>query len=211
MRGWLSFVSWVLGIAGVVLGVLYYFVLDVWTVPIDDPLLVASVAPTLGAGDLVVVTRHTSVERGHLLRCADPQAPGRFVIARAIGRYGDRVEIAGEIVSIDARRTPSPHRCDPPRSTVFDPAKNTDVELDCAVEDYAGRDFSALRSSEYPEPATKATVEPSKWFLVSDDRHIHLDSRDYGQVEPSTCQHILFRIVGGRGFADASSRLTVIW
>jgi hypothetical protein len=46
---------------------------------------------------------------------------------------------------------------------------------------------------------------------VSDDRHIHLDSRDYGQVAPGTCQHILFRIVGPAGFTDAKSRLTVIW
>ncbi|HEV3192334.1 MAG TPA: S26 family signal peptidase [Polyangiaceae bacterium] len=211
MRGSLTFVAWVLGIAGLVLGVLYYFVVDVWTLPIDDPLLAASVAPTLAAGDVVVITRRGAVERGHLLRCADPQAPGRFIVARAIGRYGDSVDITREIVSIDGRRTPSPRRCDPPRSTVFDPTRNTEVELDCAEEEYAGRNFSALRDSESPMPVTKASVEQGKWFLVSDDRHIHLDSRDYGQVEPSTCQHILFRIVGPAGFTDARSRLTVIW
>jgi signal peptidase I len=211
MRGWLNFVAWVAGIGGVVLAVLYYFVLDVWTVPVDDPLLAASIAPTLEAGDVVVITRRSTVERGHLLRCADPQAPGRFIVARAIGRYGDNVAISGETVSIDGRRTPSPHRCDPPQSTVFDPRKNADVELTCAVEDYAGRDFSVLRDGAYPEPGSKTDVGLGKWFLVSDDRHIHLDSRDYGQVEPSTCQHILFRLVGPAGFADAKSRLTLIW
>jgi signal peptidase I len=211
MRGWLTFVAWVLGIAGVVSGVLYYFVLDVWTLPVDDPLLAASVAPTLAAGDIVAIARSGSVERGHLLRCADPQAPGRFIVARAIGRYGDSVDITREIVSIDGRRTPSPRRCDPPRSTVLDPTQNTERELDCAEEEYAGRSFSVLRDSVSPLPATKATVEPGKWFLVSDDRHIHLDSRDYGEVEPSTCQHILFRFVGGAGFSDAKSRLTLIW
>jgi signal peptidase I len=204
--------AWVGGIVGIVLAALYYFVLDVWTLPVDDPLLAASIAPTLEAGDVVVVTRRGSVERGHLLRCADPQAPGRFVVARAIGTYGDRVDISGEVVSVDGRRTPSPRRCDPPRSTVRDPAKNEDVELYCGVEDYAGTSFSALRNGEHPEPPSKAaTIEPGRWFLVSDDRHIHLDSRDYGQVESSTCQHILFRLVGPTGFSDAKSRLTVIW
>jgi len=42
---------------------------------------------------------------------------------------------------------------------------------------------------------------------VSDDRHVHLDSRDFGQVDPRTCQHIVFRFVGAAGLGDGQEAL----
>src|SRR5580658_6282937 len=101
MRGWFKFIFWVVGILGVVLLVLYAFFFDVWTIPTDDPTLAAAIEPTVSAGDVVVVTRHTSVSRGNLLRCADPQSPGRFVVARAMARFGERIDIGNEVVAID--------------------------------------------------------------------------------------------------------------
>jgi signal peptidase I len=211
MQAWLKIVAWVAGVIGVAVAVLYGLVFDVWTVPVDDPLLSASIEPTLGAGDVVIVSRHASVARGNLLRCADPQSPGRFVIARAIGRGGDRVNVAAEVVSIDGKRTSSPRRCDPPTVTIHDPNTNDDVDLVCGVEAYGEVDFDALRSSSKPEPPATATVEPGMWYLLSDDRHVHLDSRDYGQVDPATCQHIIFRLVSAAGLGDDKKRLTIIW
>ena len=79
------------GVVSVVLLGLYAIAFDVWTVPTDDPMLTASIEPTLSAGDLVVVTRHGSIDRGNLVRCIDPQEPGRFVIARAIAKAGDQI------------------------------------------------------------------------------------------------------------------------
>lgn len=211
MRTWLRILAWVGGIVGVVLLILYIFVFDVWTVPSDDPLLSASIEPTLSAGDVVLLSRHTDVARGNLVRCADPQAPGRFIIARAIGRYGDNLTITNEVVAIDAQRNPSPRACDPPTMTLHDPNSNEDVELVCAVEEYGEMAFSALRTRDHPEPPTKAEVQAGRWYLVSDDRHIHLDSRDFGQIDPSTCLHIDFRLVSKAGFWDAKKRLTIIW
>jgi signal peptidase I len=211
MRTWLKVSAWIGGIVGVVLLVLYIFLFDVWTVPGDDPLLSASIEPTLSAGDLVVVSRHTTVSRGNLLRCADPQAAGRYIIARAIGRFGDKVVISDEVVSIDAQRNPSPRACDPPFVTLHDPNSNDDVDLACSVEEYGEIAYSALRTRDHPEPPTKAEVEAGKWYLVSDDRHIHLDSRDFGQIDPNTCQHIVFRLEGAAGFGDSKKRLNIIW
>lgn len=211
MRTWLKLVTWMAAIAGAVGLVLNFFFFEVWRVPSDDPLLAASIAPTLSAGDLVVVTRHASVDRGDLLRCADPDTAGRFVVARAIGRYGDRVEIKDEVVLLDGKHVPSPRACDPPVVTVHDPRIDDDVSLACSVEEYSDMSFPALRARERPEPATQTTVEAGRWFLVSDDRHVHLDSRDFGEVEARTCQHVVFRLVGGAGFGDARSRLTIIW
>jgi len=210
MRTWLKLVAWVGGILGAVVLVLYIFVFDVWTIPSDDAMESASIEPSLSAGDVVLVSRHTTVTRGNLLRCPDPQAPGRFVIARAIAPNGEHIEISNEVVTIDGKRMPSPRACDTPVFLIHDPQTDQDVNLRCSIEDYGERDFWAMRSDQ-PEPPTKALVEPGRWFLVSDDRHVHVDSRDFGQMDVSTCQHIVFRIEGRAGMGDEKKRLNVIW
>jgi signal peptidase I len=196
---------------GAVLLALHLLFFDVWRIPTDDPQLAASIEPTLSAGDLVLVARHTSVGRGELERCADPDAAGRFVVGRAIAHFGERVELNDEVVTLDGRRTPSPRACDPATVILHDPRDDEDVTLACSMEELGDRPFAALRARQRPERPTNALVDGSRWFLVSDDRHIHQDSRDYGQIDPKTCQHIVFRLVSAAGFSDSGRRLSVIW
>jgi len=212
MHTWLKFVVWVAGIAGAVGLALYLFVFDVWTVPIDDPMESASIEPTLSAGDVILLSRHTSISRGNLLRCADPQAPGRYVIARAIGASGETLELHDEVVTVDGKRLPSPRACDDtPTVLIHDPQTNADLTLSCSIEDYGERDFWALRASEQTEAPTKAVVEAGRWYLVSDDRHVHVDSRDFGPIDPTTCLHVVFRLESHAGFGDSKKRLAIIW
>ena len=210
MRTWLKIVAWTAAIL-VAAGLVLRNFFEVWTVPTDDPLLAASIEPTLTAGDVVVVALRPRVDRGNLLRCVDPDAPGRFVVGRALGQFGDHLGVKDEFVTIDGKRTPSPRACETPSVTLHDPRSDDMVALACSVEEYGDVTFSALRLPQRPEAPTEATVEPARWFLVSDDRHVHLDSRDYGQVAPSTCQHVVFRIVGAAGFGDSRKRLSIIW
>jgi signal peptidase I len=211
MRGLLIFLSWLSACALLCLLALYAFVFDVWRVPEDDPLLAASVEPALRAGDLVAVVRRPSVTRGVLVRCADPDAQGRFVVARAIARDGDRIEIAGDRVSLDGRPLPQPHECAVPEVSVYDPRAAAAVSLVCSTEDYGDFPYGTLRAPEPSDPTVGATVPASRWFLVSDNRHAHLDSRDYGPIDPRTCQHIVFRLAGASGLRDADRRLQPIW
>jgi signal peptidase I len=212
MRTWLQILAWLIGGLGVVLLGLYLFFFDVWTVPADDPLLSASIEPTLSAGEFVVVTRRTTVDRGNLVRCDDPQAAGRYIVGRAMGKFGDKLEIQGEVVLLDGKHTPSPRACDTPNVNLFDPQTNEDVSLVCSAEEYGEMAYSALRSEDHPEPPTRpVSVLANRWFLVSDDRHVHLDSRDFGQIDPATCQHIVYRVVGAAGFGDTRKRLSIIW
>ena len=127
MRVWFRIVSWTTVIVGLVLLVLYVGFFDVWTVPADDPLLTAAIAPTLRPGDVLVVTRRTTIDRGNLLRCADPQAPGRYVIARAMAKWGDQVDLNGEVVSLDGRAVPGRAPATSPRSpsTIPPPTKTS--------------------------------------------------------------------------------------
>jgi signal peptidase I len=208
---WFRILGWLAFLIGVPALVLYAFFFDIWVVSKDDPLLSASIEPTLSAGDVVVVTRHTTVSYGDLERCDDPEVPGRFVIGRAMAHAGDSVEVNDEMVMVDGKRNPSPHACDHPTMVLRDPQTDDDVVLACSVEEFGDGTYLALRAQAHPEPPTKATCEYGRWFLVSDDRHFHLDSRDYGPIAPSTCQHIVFRLVGAAGIGDKEKRLTVIW
>ena len=114
-----------------------------------------------------------------------------------------------EGVNVDGHHNPSPRSCG--SVTLRDPRVGDDVDLLCRVQEYSEMAFSVLVAAKDPEPPASATVEPSRWYLVSDDRHIHLDSRDFGQVDAVTCRHVVFRLVSAAGFGDAKKRLSVIW
>jgi signal peptidase I len=205
----LNTLIWVLVVGGAIVFGLHTYVFEVWTIPADDPLLSTSVMPMMKGGDLLVLSRSPGMQRGELVRCVDPEQSGRFVIGRATARGGETVEINGELVLVDRRRSPSPRACD--AQTVLDPKRNEEVQLQCAVEEFAGKEFQVLRSGPFPEPPVSAAVEHLRWYLVSDNRHVHLDSRDFGTVDPTTCQHVLFRVVGTGGLADSDTRFTLLW
>jgi hypothetical protein len=112
-------------------------------------------------------------------------------------------------VSVDGYRNPSPRSCD--SVTLHDPRTGDDVDLLCRVQEFSEMSFSVLEAAKDREPPATATVDLSRWYLVSDDRHVHLDSRDFGQVDAASCQHVVFRLVSAAGFGDAKKRLTVIW
>jgi signal peptidase I len=90
------------------------------------------------------------------------------------------------------------------------PTTQEDVKLDCVYEDTAGNEHQALRDLAHPEANVKSVVESGKVYLVSDNRHLHLDSRDFGQIDPATCQHIVYRLWGESWF-DSSQRFTFLW
>ncbi len=94
--------------------------------------------------------------------------------------------------------------------SVMHPLSQREVSLTCSVEDNGRSTYSVLTHPERREGQTIAKVEPGKVFLVSDNRHIHQDSRDFGQVDAATCEHVVFRLWGER-FTDRSRRLSILW
>ena len=87
MRGFLKFLLWFCGIAAFIVGLLHLTLFDAWTVPVDDPQLAASIQPSLGVGDVVLIARRSQPDVGELVRCLDPDAPGRFVIGRVVADH----------------------------------------------------------------------------------------------------------------------------
>ena len=202
---------WALG-ACALLGGLLYLVVDPWTVPSDDPQLAASIAPTLSVADLVLVARSTGASDAALVRCADPDAPGRFVIGRVVAHAGEHLELVGGALTIDGKAVAASVTCDPSRVHIVDPKTQEEQELSCNLEELGGY-HSILRNADpsKADPDVKADVEAGRVYLLSDNRVMHLDSRDFKTVLASSCQRIVLRLWSSAGWLDAKNRLTVLW
>jgi len=206
------YLFWTAIFIGIVIGFALIFV-EPWTVPGDDAQFAVSIEPTISVGDLVLVTRSTGVSDGALVRCTDPDAPGRFVVGRVVGRTSDKVEFSKGTMLINGKLPTSSSACDPSTVRLKNPATGEDEDFGCALEEFAGSTHEVLRSSSAAGAARDSTtdVEVQKAFLASDNRVLHMDSRDFGTLAPSSCQHIIFRLWGLSGWGDAKKRLTVLW
>jgi signal peptidase I len=212
MRSYLKFLLWTGGIVAVIGLVLYYGLFDVWTVPSDDPQMNVSIQPTLLDGDVVLISRHGVPGWGNLVRCLDPENPGRYVVGRIVGQPGDDLELRGESLSVNRRAMTTVGACDPTRATLKNPATQEDVELQCSRREFAGLTLEFYRAAQPPyEKDLDVKVEPNRIYLLSDNVHLHLDSRDFGSINLATCQHIVYRLWGTTGAGDSKRRFTVIW
>jgi signal peptidase I len=203
---------WVLAIFAVIAGVLY-IMFDPWRVPGDDAQFSASIEPTMSAGDIVLVSRIAGATDGNLVRCSDPDSPGRYVVGRVAGSGQDTVEFTNGLMSINGKTPSASVACDPATVQLRNPATQEDEELNCFMEELAGGTHPALRppSGKTADRDSKSAVETGKVFLASDNRVLHLDSRDFGQVSPASCHAIVLRLWGGGGWGDSKHRLTMLW
>jgi signal peptidase I len=185
---------------------------DTWTFP-DDRRFAASVAPTLRAQDRLVLIKESAPSVGDLVRCADPENPSDFIVARVGGRVGDHVELDSASLRINGRGYDAESAC-PDRSVVLpNPGEGPDIEIYCdkvtmgSGWHYRGHSLKPRFGSE----KTSADVRPGMLFLVSDNRDWHDDSRDFGQVPVASCSHkIVFRLWGGMGMGADPLRFEFI-
>ncbi len=204
-------VGWTLA-ALLVLGlILRIAAFDLWTVP-NDAFLGASTAPTLGAGDTVVVYRRGVPGFGDLVRCPDPKDPTIVVLGRIAGVSGDVVEVEGPRLWVNGRSYQGESACPQPKVVVQHPETLKDVELNCEVVQMGGGWHHRLVPvKQFPEGKKTAAVGVGKVFLVSDNRAMHDDSRDFGLVELETClTRPVFRLWSKAGWSDEEKRMTIL-
>jgi signal peptidase I len=199
---------WLTAILGAIGLLLYLFVFDTWVIPSDDPLLTASIAPTLSPDDRILTRRGSSPVTGELVRCFMPDGSGKYTIGRVFGLGGDSVEVNNERVAVNGVSPKTRFGCG--IVSVVHPVSGDAEALTCTVEDNGSFVYSVLAHPEFREGQRIAKVEPQKLWLVSDDRHIHKDSRDFGSVDVTSCEHVVFRL-WGQTFGDASHRFNVLW
>ncbi len=209
MRTFTKVLIWIVIVLAIGLGVVLA-IFEPWTLPADDAQLTTSVEPTMSAGDLVLVTRSNNATEGALVRCPDPDAPGRYVVGRVMAVGGDVVDFGGGTIRLGGKTPPAPYACEVPKVTMKNPASGDDVELSCFVEEFGGGTHESLRGAVVDRDS-HTEVPAGQIFLVSDNRVLHLDSRDFNTLAPAGCQRVAFRVAGATGIFDAKRRFTVLW
>lgn len=201
---------WVAGILGGIALLLHLFVLESWVVPRGpDDRFATSILPTLRAEERVLIQRGRVPKVGELARCVSPLEPGTYVVGRVFGASGDRVEVSDHGVKTNGKALEWRHAC--PQVVVPHPVTQNLVKMNCTAAETGAFTFEYYSAAEGLSGGTgNALVEPGKLYLVSDNRLMHEDSRDFGQVDASTCEHIVFRLWGEK-FTDATRRFNVLW
>jgi signal peptidase I len=197
---------------GVLLAGLRLTCLRWWQVPEEDADLAASIAPTLAAGDWIILWRASGPGFGDLVVCPDSENPGDVFIGRIAGEPGDLLEVddSGGI-TVNKSRSRSERACDTPKFLVDNPATGEPVELRCDIELLGGVHHPrAMMAGARLKPApVKREVDPGSVFLVSDNRAYPFDSRDFGALPRASCKEtVIFRLVSRLGFSDVRTRLS---
>jgi signal peptidase I len=195
-------------ILGAIVLLLYLFVFDTWVVPSDDAPMLAAILPTLSPDDRVLTRRGTPPTYGELGRCMRPDGSGKYIVGRAFGFEGDTVQVDNERVAVNGKGIPTRFGCG--SMAVVNPLSGDTMTLSCTAEDNGAYTYNVLVHPEFREGQRVAKVEAGHVYLVSDDRHIHLDSRDFGLVDVSTCERVVFRL-WGQTFTDGSHRFNILW
>lgn len=206
MKSWGRALGWGSAIVGALCLLLYLFVFDTWVVPGDDPMFAVSVMPQLAPNDRILLRRGTTPRVGELARCK--KTDGTYVVGRVFGDRGATVKVVNETVSVNGVGVASRHGC--PMQTLIHPVSAQETKLACSVEENPAWSYSVLRHIEFSEGDHSAVVPEGQLYLVSDNRAFHQDSRDFGTVEESSCQHVVYRLWGD-SFTDASRRFTILW
>lgn len=212
MRKFLRTTAWVVGVIAVILIGLRVTIIRWWTIPTDDVVHGTSLAPSLEAGDFVLLYRNTP-KYGDLVRCADPGAPGRYIVGRIMGTEGDKIELTRSDIIVNGRSTMQEMSCNPGKITVEHPTSGSPVELHCSIEVAQGHKHmrASAPAANQREVIRRSEVSQGNLYLVSDNRAFPMDSREYGAIPKASCKdQVFFRVKSARGWGDTERRLTFI-
>jgi signal peptidase I len=213
MRTLLRFLLWTMLILGLLGGLLRLTILRAWRVPNNDPVLEASLRPTMRGGDLVLLWRLTQPTFGDLVMCPEPEAPGRVVVGRIVGEAGDTVKIESGEPTINGEPFKNERMCDPRDFVTIDPDDGTEVTQQCDWEVIANRVHmrGTIGGHKPPRNYSEVDVPPGHVYLLSDNRLFPYDSRDYGPVPREGCKETaVFRLWSKDGWVDKDARFTLI-
>lgn len=210
MEKLLKFLLWTCGI-GIALAVAGRLLLyEVWTIP-SEPWLAASIAPTLGPGDTVLILSRGEPGFGDLVRCTDPEKEG-YVVGRIVGTAHDQVEVEGRSLRVNGTRYDATEACVEPRFNVQHPDTGSNIDVACSrVEMSGGWHFRGTSERYSQSNDDEHRVGEGRVYLLSDNRDLHDDSRDFGAIPLDSCIGPIFlRLWGPGGWTESRRRLDVI-
>jgi signal peptidase I len=141
-------------------------------------------APTLLAGDHVLVWRGASPDHGDVVLCRHPEDPTRFVMARIVGLPGTSISIERGALVVDGD---SPMRDRRGAIRFEDPTRDSRRELQLGIETL-GNDVHWVFDDER-RPLRIRSIEELDGLYLLGDHHGYTgeDSREFGTVLPTEC------------------------
>ncbi len=214
MRTLIRTLLWTVIILGGIVAVARLTAFRWFRIPLDDPVLAASIRPTLWEGDLLLTWRILKPTFGDLVVCPEPDYPSRYVIGRIVGEAGDHVNIHDGVPTTNGRPYRNERACDPSVFTFANPNNEAEeISQQCGWEAIANHLHKVGRTSGFKVmPAdTAVDVPEGKLFLLSDNRVFPYDSRDFGLVDVDSCKEtIVGRLTSKDGWMDSKNRLNYI-
>lgn len=193
MRGQnLKFLAIVAVILAIVAAVLKTWFIEIVTVGHDG------MAPTLFAGDTVIVWRDASPDHGTIMLCHHPTDPTRFVIGRVVGRNGADITVDRGRLRIE---TTFPSIAWSGTVQSYDHTDHVLVPMRWGIEQL-GNDAHLVFSREGREMRMRPVANYDGLFLLDDNRtYTGEDSREFGPVPESLC---IGRVLVRVGMSDAT-------
>ncbi|MCC6875108.1 MAG: signal peptidase I [Sandaracinaceae bacterium] len=143
-----------------------------------------AMAPTIVAGDRVLVWSTQSFELGDVALCMHPGISGRYVMGRVVGRQGHHITMERGQLRIEGS---TPARDQRGVVVFHDTETDTHVRMQWGVESLLDHDHPYFER-EGREPRMRDHEVRRGLFLLSDNRtYAGEDSRSFGDVDPSTC------------------------
>jgi signal peptidase I len=214
VRTLIRFLTWIAVIVGLMIGAARLVAIRWLTLPTNDPVLEASVLPSLHGGDMILALRLTTPRLGDLILCPEPGTPERYVIGRLMGEPGDSVRIENGVPYLNGRPFTTERSCDPQIFTYPSPNDaSQEVKQQCDYEAIGTHlhMMGHIGTHKVAPEAVAFEVTDGKVFLLSDNRLFPYDSRDFGLVDFETCKEtIVARLVSRRGWMDSENRLDYI-
>lgn len=174
-------------VAAVIVGISRFFFIDIAEVGHNG------MAPTLVAGDVVLILRNADIDLGDVVICPNPIRKGEFATGRVIARSGSVVKTdrLGQL-NVDEHSLFADFR-----GTIQfynSPAKRqVSMKLGVArVDDSEYQIFIEKKSQFHIRPTEVARGI----YLLGDNRSNHpYDSRHFGEVDPATCVGQVFMLL----------------
>jgi signal peptidase I len=186
-RGALKFLLFVVVLLAIVAGILKTFFVDIVTVGHDG------MAPTMVAGDTVLVWRGAQAEHGDIMLCRHPTLDTRFVIGRVVGRNGTPITSDRAGLRIDGTNPPIEWRGD---ADFYDHGQHARVRMRWGIEQL-GNDFHTVFLRDGRDFRMRPIGDYDGLYLLDDNRtYTGEDSREFGPVPEGRCIGQVFLRVG---------------
>lgn len=189
MRGQnLKFLLGVAVVLAILWGVLRAFFIEVVTVGHDG------MAPTLIAGDTVLVWRDSTPEHGAIMLCRHPTIDTRFVMGRVVGRNGTDITIDRDRIRIEGTYPPIDWQGEIAFNDLSE--QHGPVQMRWGIE-HLGNDDHPVFERVGRTFRLRPVSNYDGLYLLDDNRTYPTeDSREFGPVPESRCIGRVFMRVG---------------